>query len=73
MSRLDKGHQRYRLGLKMGPSGHCRILLHGAILDLDSLDSVDVKNGLTCQDWTTDTRDTKWILKWVLVRIAAFC
>ena len=24
-------------------------------------------------DWTQDTRDTDWILKWVLVCIAAFC
>ena len=23
-------------------------------------------------DWTTDTKDTKWVLKRVLVRIAAF-
>ena len=40
--------QRYRLGLKMGPSAHCRVLLHTATSDLDSLDSVDAKNGLTC-------------------------
>ena len=31
------------------------------------------KNGLTHLDWTPDTRDTKCVLKWVLVRIAAFC
>ena len=43
------------------------------ISDLDSWDSVDAKNGLTCQDWTKDTRDTEWVLKWVIVRIAAFC
>ena len=24
---LDPRHQRYRLGLKMGPSAHCRVLL----------------------------------------------
>ena len=24
-------------------------------------------------NWTKDTRDTKGVLKWVLVRIAAFC
>ena len=27
--------------------------------DLDSSDSVDVKNGLTYIDWTPDTRDTE--------------
>ena len=43
------------------------------ISDLDSWDSVDEKNGLTHLDWTPDTRDTKCVLKWVLVRIAAFC
>ena len=30
-----------------------------------------MKNGLTCQDWTKDTRD--WVLKWVLARIATLC
>ena len=42
------------------------------ISDLDSWDSVDAKNGVTCLDWTKDTRDTKGVLKWVLVRIATF-
>ena len=32
-----------------------------------------MKNGLTHLDWTPDTRDTKCVLKWVLVRSAAFC
>ena len=32
----DLRHQRYRLGLKMGHSAHCCVLLHGAISDLDS-------------------------------------
>ena len=36
MSRLDQGHQRYKGGLKMGPSAHCRVLLHTATSDLDS-------------------------------------
>ena len=54
-------------------SAHCRVLLRTATSDLDSWDSVDAKNGLTCQDWTKDTRDTEWVLKWVIVRIAAFC
>ena len=49
---------------------HCRAIF---MSDLDSWDSVDVKNGLTHLDWTPDTRDTKCVLKWVLVRIAAFC
>ena len=31
MSRLDEGHQRYRLGLKMGPNAHCHVLLHEVI------------------------------------------
>ena len=31
------------------------------------------EGGPKCQDWTKDTRDTDWVLKWVLVRIAAFC
>ena len=64
---------KYRLGLKMGHSAHCRVLLFTATSDLDSWDSVDAKNGLTCQDWTKDTRDTERVLKWVIVRIAAFC
>ena len=41
--------------------------------DLDSWDSVDAKNGLTHLDWTKDTRDTKCVLKWVIVRNAEFC
>ena len=41
--------------------------------DLDSGDSVDAKNGLKHRDWTPDTRDTKCVLKRVLVRSAAFC
>ena len=36
MSKLDQGHQRYRLGLKMGHSVHCRVALHKPISDLDS-------------------------------------
>ena len=72
-NQLDQGHQRYKGGLKMGPSAHCRVLLHKLTSDLDSWNSVDAKNGVTCQDWTKDTRDTKWVLKWVLVGIAAFC
>ena len=51
----------------MGLNAHCRVLLHKPTSDLNSLDSVDAKNGVTCQDWTKD------ILKWVLMRIAAFC
>ena len=54
----------------MGLNAHCRVLLHKPISDLDSWDSVDAKNGVTCVDWTKDTRDTKGVLKWVLVRIA---
>ena len=38
----------------MGPSVHCRVLLHTATSD--SWDSVDAKNGLTHLDWTPDTR-----------------
>ena len=51
-------------------NAHCRAIF---MSDLDSWDSVDAKNGLTHLDWTPDTRDTKCVLKWVLVRIAAFC
>ena len=40
--------------------------------DLDCGDYVDVKNGLTHLDWTPDTRDTEWAVKWVLVCIAMF-
>ena len=57
---------------KMGPSAHWRVPLRTPTSDLDSWDSVDAKNGLTHLDWTTDTRDTKCVLKWVPVRIAAF-
>ena len=32
-----------------------------------------MKNGLTHLDWTPDTRDTKCVLKWVIVCIAALC
>ena len=35
-ARWDLRHQRYRLGLKMGLSAHCRVLLHKPISDLDS-------------------------------------
>ena len=35
-------------------------------VDLGSLYSVDAKNGLTHLDWTPDTTDTVWVLKWVL-------
>ena len=35
-ARWDLRHQRYRLGLKMGLSVHCRVLLHKPISDLDS-------------------------------------
>ena len=35
-ARWDLRHQRYRLGLKMGLSAHCRVLLHEPISDLDS-------------------------------------
>ena len=31
----DKIDQRYRLGLKMGLSAHCRVLLHKLTSDLD--------------------------------------
>ena len=32
-ARWDLRHQRYRLGLKMGPCAHCRILSHKLISD----------------------------------------
>ena len=38
------------------------------MLDLESWDSVDVKNGLT----HLGHQRYNWVLKWVLVRIAAF-
>ena len=57
----------------MGPIAHCRVLLRKPTSDLDSWDSVNAKNGLIQLDWTPDTRDTKCVLKWVLVRIAAIC
>ena len=41
----------------MGLNAHCLIMLHEVISDLDSWDCVDAKNGVTCQDWTKDTRD----------------
>ena len=56
----------------MGPSAQCRNPLYKLIEELNSWDSVDVKNGKTLKDWTTDTRDTFQVLKRVLVRIAAF-
>ena len=43
---------------------HCRAIF---MSDLDSSDSVDAKNDLTHLDWTPDTRDTEWVLKWVLI------
>ena len=36
MPRLDHRHQRYKGGLKMGLSAHCRVLLCNPISDLDS-------------------------------------
>ena len=44
---------------------HCHAI---SMSDLDSLDSVDAKNGLTHLDWTPDPRDTECVLKWVIVR-----
>ena len=32
-------------------------------VDLDSSDSVDVKNGLTHLDWTPEIRDTEWVFR----------
>ena len=58
--RLDQGHQRYRSGLKKCLKAQCRVLLCTLMPELNSWDSVDAKNGLTCQDWTTDTRDNDW-------------
>ena len=55
MSKLDEGHQRFRRSLNT----HCRVRLHEVISDLDSWDSVFAKNGVTCQDWMKDTRDTE--------------
>ena len=46
---------------------HCHVIFMCA-----DFRSVDVKNGKTPQDWTPDTRDTEWVLKWALVQIAAF-
>ena len=37
MSGLDQGHQRYRLGLKMGPSAHCRGNLRFGFLRLSTI------------------------------------
>ena len=68
-----KGHKKYKWNLKMSLNAHCRVLLRQPTSDLDPWDSVDVKNGVTCQDYTKDTWDTNGILKWVLMRIAAFC
>ena len=72
-SRLNPRQQRYRLGLEMGPSAHCRVLWPYPTSDLDSWDRVHAKNGLTRLDRTQDSRDTDWVLKWVLVHIAPFC
>ena len=72
-SRSNPRQQRYRLGLEMGPSAHCRVLWPYPTSDLDSWDRVHAKNGLTHLDGTQDSRDTDWVLKWVLEHIAAFC
>ena len=62
------------MGLHMGSSAHCCVLLCNPYYpDLDSSDFVDAKNGLTCLDWTKDTRNIDWVLKWVLVHTAALC
>ena len=60
MSRLDWGHQRYRSGLKKCLKAQCRVFLCKLILELNSWDSVDAKNGMTSSDWTKDTRDNDW-------------
>ena len=70
---LNQSNQRYILGLKKGLSVHCRVWLWDLISYLDSWDSVHAENGITCQDWTNSTRYTYWVLKRVLVRIAALC
>ena len=31
-----------------------------------------VGGGGNCLDWTLKTRDTDWVIKWVIVRIAAY-
>ena len=40
MSRLDQGHQRYSLGLKMGPSAHCCIWLQIWIPEIEYFQKV---------------------------------
>ena len=57
-SRLDPRHQRYRVGLKMGPSAHCRVPLRKLTSDLDSWDWGLSKNVLTCSDLTTGSWET---------------
>ena len=47
----------------MGLNAHCRVLLHKPTSDLHPSDSVDVKNGVTCKDYTKDTRNINEILK----------
>ena len=45
-------------GLIIGPNAQCRVHLHELISELNSWESVDVKNGLTCSDQPTETRDS---------------
>ena len=56
--RSDLRHQRYRLGLKMGPNVHCHILLCKPMPDLDSWDWVLSKSDLTCSNLTTGSWET---------------
>ena len=42
----------------MGPSAQCRVPLCKPILEFNSGESVDVKNGKTLKDWTRETRDS---------------
>ena len=58
--RLHHRQQRYRSGLKKCLKAQCRVLLRALMPKLNSWDSVDAKNGFTCQDCTTDNRDKDW-------------
>ena len=43
-------------GLEKGPSAQCRVPLCKPILELNSWESVDVKNGKTLKDWTRERK-----------------
>jgi hypothetical protein len=86
--KLDHRELRNSKGHKMVNRVHCRALLRKLISDLDSYYQIlditimtrssrkgkgsEGKGERNCLDWTQNTRNTDWAIKWVIVCIAAY-